>query len=62
MAFVQLLVTVTVGADGTTFGDAVPLPATLVHPFTVWVTVRAPDEVTDIEEVEAPVLHNSAPV
>ena len=33
----QLLATVTVGADGVAIGAAVPLPAALVHPFTVWV-------------------------
>ena len=31
----QLLETVTVGADGTTFGADVPLPAALIHPFIV---------------------------
>ena len=36
---VQLSVTVTVGAGGMTFGAAMPLPAELVHPFTVCVTV-----------------------
>ena len=35
----QLLVTVTTGADGTVFGAAVPLPAALIQPFTVCVTV-----------------------
>ena len=31
----QLFTTVTVGATGVVFGAAVPLCATLVHPFTV---------------------------
>jgi uncharacterized protein YqjF (DUF2071 family) len=31
----QLLTTSTAGADGIAFGAAVPLPAGLVHPFTV---------------------------
>ena len=35
----QLLVTFTTGADGIAIGDAVPLPAPLVQPFTVVVTV-----------------------
>ena len=35
----QLLFTVTTGADGIVFGDDVPLPGALVHPFTVCVTV-----------------------
>lgn len=34
----QLSTTVTDGAGGSAFGAAVPLPATLVHPFTVCVT------------------------
>ena len=35
----QLLTTDTVGADGVVLGAAIPLPAVLVHPFTVCVTV-----------------------
>jgi hypothetical protein len=35
----QLLTTVTPGAAGVVFGAAVPDPAVLVQPFTVWVTV-----------------------
>ena len=35
----QLFTVVTTGADGIDLGAAVPLPATLVHPFTVVVTV-----------------------
>ena len=35
----QLLTTVTTGAAGVTNGADVPVPAPLIHPFTVWVTV-----------------------
>ena len=35
----QLSTTVTLGANGVVLGAAVPLPAGLVHPFTVAVTV-----------------------
>ena len=35
----QLLITDTVGADGVVFGAAIPVPAGLVHPFTVCLTV-----------------------
>ena len=35
----QSLTTDTVGADGVVFGAAIPLPAALVHPSTVCVTV-----------------------
>lgn len=35
----QLFMTLTLGADGITIGVAVPDPAALVQPFTVWVTV-----------------------
>jgi hypothetical protein len=35
----QLLTTFTVGADGTALGAETPLPAALVQPLTVWVTV-----------------------
>jgi hypothetical protein len=58
----QLLVTVTAGADGVAIGAAVPLPAVLVHPLTVWVTVNVAALVTVIEEVVAPLLHNREPV
>jgi hypothetical protein len=34
----QLLVTLTVGADGIILGAATPIPGALVHPFTVCVT------------------------
>lgn len=35
----QLFTTVTTGVVGTALGAAIPLPAKLVHPFTVLVTV-----------------------
>ena len=35
----QLSVTLTTGADGIAIGVAVPVPAALVHPLTVCVTV-----------------------
>ena len=35
----QLSVTITTGADGVVFGDAVPVPVALVQPFTVTVTL-----------------------
>ena len=35
----QLSTTVTTGVDGVDLGDATPEPASLVHPFTVAVTV-----------------------
>jgi hypothetical protein len=35
----QLLVTVTDGAGGVVIGEATPVPAGLLHPLTVWVTV-----------------------
>ena len=34
----QLSLTVTTGAPGITFGEASPVPAALVHPFTLCVT------------------------
>ena len=59
----QLLTTVTVGADTFEFrGAAVPLPAGLVHPLTVCVTVYVPAVVTVIDDVVSPVLHNNEPV
>ena len=58
----QLSTTVTTGAAGVVFGAAVPLPAALVHPFTVVVTVYVPAVLTVIEAVAAPVLHNNVPV
>jgi len=53
-----VVVVVTVAA---TFGTALPLPAGLVQPFTVCVTVRIPEVVTVMEGVVAPVLHNNVP-
>ena len=35
----QLFATVTTGVDGTALGADAPLPAALIHPFTVVVTV-----------------------
>ena len=58
----QLSTTDTVGADGIAFGAATPLPGTLVHPFSVCVTVYVPAVVTVIDEVVAPLLHNKEPV
>ena len=57
----QLLATVTVGADGMALGVTVPIPAALVHPFTVVVTLYEPATVTVIEEVVAPVLQSKLP-
>ena len=59
----QLLATVTVGAAMVVFtGAATPLPAGLVHPLTVCVTVYVPGVVTVIALVVAPLLHNNVPV
>jgi putative N-acetylmannosamine-6-phosphate epimerase len=58
----QLLTTVTVGVVGVVFGAAVPEPASLTQPSTVWVTVYVPALFTMMEEVVAPVLHNNIPV
>jgi hypothetical protein len=58
----QLLTTDTDGAGGTGFGAAVPLPAVLVHPFTVCVTVYVSAVLTVMDAVVAPVLHNNEPV
>lgn len=60
--FVQLSVTVTVGATGIAFGAAVAPPAALEQPLTVWVTVYNPPAVTVMESVVAPLLHNKVPV
>ena len=38
------------------------LPAALIHPFTVCVTVYVPPVVTVIDAVVAPLLHNNDPV
>ncbi len=59
----QLLTTVTVGAPTAELnGDAVPLPAGLLHPFTVCVTVYVPASATVIAGVVAPLLHNKVPL
>lgn len=58
----QLFVTVTTGVAGTALGAAMPLPALLVQPFNVLVTVYVPAVVTVIEFVVSPVLHSSEPV
>ena len=47
---------------GVGFGAVVPLPAGLVQPFTVCVTVYVPGLLTVIAVVVAPVLHNKEPV
>lgn len=60
--FSQLSTMDTVGADGMIFGAAFPLPATLVHPSTSWVTEYIPPDVTVIEAFVSPVLHNSEPL
>jgi hypothetical protein len=57
----QLLTTVTTGAEGIDTGAAVPLPDALVQPLTVWVTVYAPALLTVMLGVAAPVLHSSVP-
>ena len=58
----QLLTTATAGTDGIAFGADTPLPAALVHPFTVWVTVYVAAIVTVNDREVAPVLHNKDPV
>ena len=58
----QLFITDTDGADGALFGAAVPLPATLGHPFTVCVTVYVPPLLTVMDCVVSPVFHNNVPV
>ncbi len=58
----QLSDTKTPGADGIALGDATPLPASLVHPLIVCVTVYVPGVVTIIDAVVAPLLHNKLPV
>jgi hypothetical protein len=57
-----LLVIVTIGVDGSVNGAAVPVPAALVHPFTVAVTLYVAAAVTVIEDVVAPVFHDNVPV
>jgi hypothetical protein len=58
----QLLTTDTVGAAGTTNGADAWLPAWLVHPFTVCVTVYVAEFVTVIDAIVALLLHNNDPV
>ena len=58
----QLLTTDTIGAEGTAFGAAIPLPSGLVHPSTVCVTIYVPGAVTIMDDVVSPVLHNKLPV
>ena len=53
---------VILGAEGITFGTAVALPAVLVHPFSVCVTLYVPGVNTVIDVVIAPVFHNNDPV
>ncbi len=55
----QLFRTVTTGVDGAVFGAAVPLPAALVQPSSVLVTVYTPAVLTVIVDVVAPVLHSN---
>ena len=57
----QLSVTVTAGAGGMATGAAMPLPAVLVHPFTVVVTEYVPGVVTVMLDVAAPVFHSRVP-
>lgn len=52
----------TVGAEGMVLGADVPLPAVLVQPFNVCVTVYVAAIATVIDEVLAPLLHNKDPV
>ena len=58
----QLSITATPGAAGVVLGAAIPEPAGLVQPFTVWVTVYVPATETVIEVVVSEVLHNKVPV
>ena len=59
----QLLVTLTEGAATEELsGAAVPLPAPLMHPFTVCVTVYTSAIVTVIGFVVAPLLHSNVPL
>jgi hypothetical protein len=60
----QLLVTLTVGVEGTAFGAAVPVPDALLHPTPlVAVTEYVPELVTVMDEVTAPPgLQNNVPV
>ena len=55
----QLLVTATAGLAGIALGAAIPEPAELMQPFTVWATVYVPFEVVVILSVVAPVFHKN---
>ena len=57
----QLSTTDTTGVVGVDLGLAVPLPASLLQPFTVVVTVYIPAVFTVMVEVVSPVLHNRLP-
>ena len=46
---------------GIGFGAATPLFAGLIQPFTVCVTVYVPADITVIDVVVAPLLHNNVP-
>ena len=58
----QLSTTVTTGVLGMLLGAEVPLPAKLVQPLTVLVTVYVPALVTVMLGVVSKVLHNKVPV
>ena len=58
----QLSVTLTDGAVGVVFSDAVPEPAALVHPLTVVVTVYVPALATEIVDNAEPLLQSNVPV
>jgi hypothetical protein len=57
----QLSLTLTTGVEGVVFGEAVPLPAELEQPSTLWVTVYVPGVPTVILDEVAPVLHSKTP-
>ena len=57
----QLLITATVGTATVPVGAAVPLPAALVQPFTVCVTVYVAAVLTVIDAAVDPLLHNNVP-
>ena len=58
----QLLITVITGVAGVVCGAALFEPALLVHPLNEAVTEYAPADVTDMEEVVPPLLHNNVPL
>ena len=55
------MATLTDGATGVGFGEAITLFAVLVQPFTVWVTEYIPGLFTVIDAVVSVVLHNNDP-